>query len=217
MRIVIAGSGRVGSDLALRLADLGHDVSVVDSDESAFLRLGTTFNGTTHGGSAYDVDVLRDAGIAEADAFVAVTGSDNTNLMAVQLATQVFGVPETLARLDDPLRAVSYRALGVRYVAAAQLISKVIQEEVLDRGFRYHVTFAGGSTEILEFTLGPAANQLPIAALEAEDAVRIAAVRRGERTFIPGPDFALREGDLVVAAAKTAARDRIRRYVAEEH
>ena len=151
-----------------------------------------------------------------ADAFVAVTGSDNSNLMAVQLAKEVFGVPETVARLDDPQRAESYRALGVQYVPAADLISKVIQEEIVARDFRYHVTFTSGSTEIVEFTLGPAANQVPLAQLEHEDAIRVAAVRRGSRTFIPGDDFALREGDLVVAAAKAGSRDRIRKYLAEE-
>lgn len=216
MRIVIAGSGRVGSDLALRLAEQGHDVSVVDSRPEALARLGTTFNGTSHLGSAYDVDVLREAGIDEADSFVAVTGSDNANLMAVQIAKQVFGVPETVARLDDPQRADSYRALGVQYVAAADLVSKVIQEEVLDRGFRFHVSFPGGRTEIVEFVLGPAANQVPMSVLEAEDELRVAAVRRGSRTFIPHGDFALREGDLVVAAAKAGTRGRIRKYISEE-
>ena len=104
MRIVIAGSGRVGGDLAHELADHGHDVSVVDHSKTALEELGTTFNGSVHLGLAYVVGVLKEAGIEYADAFVAVTDSDNANLMAVQLAKAVFMVPKTIARLDDPSR-----------------------------------------------------------------------------------------------------------------
>ena len=105
MRIVIAGCGRVGSDLAIGLAEDGHDVSVVDHRDGVFRDLGTTFNGTTHHGVAYDIEVLREAGIEFADSFVAVTNSDNANLMSVQIAKQVFGVPHTIARLDDPAQS----------------------------------------------------------------------------------------------------------------
>ncbi|MCH8986141.1 MAG: NAD-binding protein, partial [Acidobacteria bacterium] len=70
MRVVIAGCGRVGSNLARSLADLGHDVSVIDDRPGVFKRLGSTFDGTTHDGRAYDVGILKDAGIESADAFI---------------------------------------------------------------------------------------------------------------------------------------------------
>lgn len=214
MRIVIAGCGRVGSDLALTLSEEGHDVSVIDNRPGVFDRLGSTFNGTTHEGLGYDVRLLRDAGIEFADAFVAATDSDNANAMAVQVAERVFGVPKTIARLDDPARADAYRALDVQFVPGAKLTSRVIHEQIVREEFSYHVTFSGGDVEIVEMIIGPEGAGLPVADLEVPDVLRVAAVYRGHRTLIPDGDFNLAEGDLVVASARTGARKKIRRYLA---
>lgn len=214
MRIVIAGCGRVGSDLAITLAEEGHDVSVIDNRPGVFDRLGSTFNGTTHEGLGYDVRLLREAGIEFADAFVAATDSDNANAMAVQVAQRVFGVPKTIARLDDPAREDAYRALDVQFVPGAKLTSKVIHEQVVREEFSYHVTFSGGDVEIVEMIIGPVGAGLPVRDLEVPDALRVAAIYRGHRTLIPDGDFVLAEGDLVVAAARSGARKKIRRYVA---
>jgi len=214
MRIVIAGCGRVGSDIAITLGEEGHDVSIIDKDESAFQRLGGTFNGTTHAGLAYDVRVLREAGIEFADTFVAVTSLDNANLMAVQVARSVFGVPRTLARLDDPARAEAYRAMAIRYVPAAQLVSRVIYEQIVEIEFDYHVTFPGtGNVEVVDMIVGDEAKGLTVAELELPNALRVAAVRRRSKTIIPDPDFELEPGDLIVAAARHGVRGKIRRFL----
>ena len=215
MRIVIAGCGRVGSDLAVTLAEEGHDVSVIDDRPDAFRRLGGTFNGTMHSGRAYDVRTLRDAGIEFADAFVAVTSSDNGNMMAVQLARSVFGVGKTIARLDDPARVEAYRALDIRYVAAAKLTSRVVHEQLVEEEFDYHVTFPGGDVAIVDLVLGTEAEGMTVAEFEVPDGLRIAAVRRKSRTIIPRPEFKLRNGDLVVAAARHGVRARVVRYLVD--
>lgn len=214
MRVVIAGCGRVGSDLALTLSEEGHDVSVIDNRPGVFDRLGSTFNGTTHEGLGYDVRVLRAAGIDFADAFIAATDSDNANAMAVQVAERVFGVPKTIARLDDPAREEAYRALGVQFVPGAKLTSKVIHEQIVREEFTFHVTFSGGDVEVVDMTIGPEGAGRPVSDLEIPGDLRVAAVYRGHRTFIPDRDFALAEGDLVVAAARTGARRKIRRFLA---
>ncbi|HEU4319161.1 MAG TPA: NAD-binding protein [Acidimicrobiia bacterium] len=214
MRVVIAGCGRVGSDLALTLSEEGHDVSVIDSRQGVFDRLGSTFNGTTHEGLGYDVKVLKAAGIEYADAFIAATDSDNANAMAVQVAERVFGVPKTIARLDDPAREEAYRALGVQFVPGAKLTSKVIHEQIVREEFNFHVTFSGGDVEIVDMTVGPGGAGRKVADLEIPDDLRVAAVYRGHRTFIPDRDFVLAEGDLVVAAARIGARRKIRRFLA---
>lgn len=214
MRIVIAGCGRVGSVLALTLSEEGHDVSVIDNRPGVFDRLGSTFNGTTHEGLGYDVRLLREAGIEFADAFVAATDSDNANAMAVQVAKRVFGVPKTIARLDDPAREDAYRALDVQFVSGAKLTSNVIHEQIVREEFSYHVTFSGGDVEIVEMIIGSEGAGLPVADLEVADDLRVAAVYRGQRTLIPDDDFALAEGDLVVAAARSGTRKKIRRYLA---
>lgn len=214
MRIVIAGAGRVGGDLANTLADAGHDVTVLDMSVEALDELGSTFSGTAQRGIAYDVGDLEEAGIRDADVFVAVTNSDNANLMAVEVAKKVFEVPRSVARLDDPAREDAYRALDVEYVAGAKLVARVIYESIIDPEFRFHTTFEEGDVEIVEFVLGVAAEGSGIADLEVDGQLRVAAVRRGEDVVIPDGSFALEVGDRVVAAARQGARSRVAKYLA---
>lgn len=217
MHVVIAGCGRVGSQLAQWLADAGHDVAVIDRRRQALDTLGKSFNGAVVEGLAYDVDVLREAGIESTDVFVAVTDSDNANLMAVEVARHVFGVTRTLARLYDPAREHAYRALDVKHVTGTKLIANVIFEQILAEEFQYHVTFEEGDVEIVEFVLSPEIAGLTVRDLQVRDRLRVAAVRRADHTFIPGDDFELKPGDLVVAAAREGTRGRIRKYIREEN
>jgi len=189
----------VGGDLAHAFADRGHDVSVVDVDKSALELLGTTFNGSVHHGLAYDVETLREAGIEYADAFIAVTNSDNANLMSVQLAKQVFMVPTTIARLDDPFREPAYQELDIDYVPASRLVSRVMFEKVVEKEFDFHLTFETGEVEIVD--------------MQVSGRLRVAAVRRGEDTVIPQDDFVLRAGDMIVAAARQGVSHKLRRYL----
>lgn len=213
MRIVIAGCGRVGSDLALHMAAEGHDVSIIDDRPERFRALGSTFNGTTHIGLPIDIRELRDAGIEFADAFVSVTNNDNTNVMSVQLAKQVFGVPRTLARLDEPGRAESYQALDIAYVAGAKLTANVIYARIVEDEFDYHVTFTGGDVEVVEMVLGREADGRTVSDLQVHNRFRICAVRRADQTYIPDDDFVLRQDDLVVASARSGVRDKVDRYL----
>jgi len=113
MRVVILGCGRVGATLAQMLDEEGHDVTIVDLNIDAFRRLSPEFKGTAVVGTGIDEDVLRRAGIEQADAFVAVTNGDNTNIMASQVAKRVFGVPKVVVRIYDPVREETYRKLGL--------------------------------------------------------------------------------------------------------
>lgn len=216
MRVVIAGSGRVGRQVALLLAEAGEDVSVIDERPEAEIELGTSFNGSFHVGVAFDVDALRAAGIEEAEAFVAVTNSDNINLMAVQVAKQVFDVPRAIARLDDPARERSYRALDIDFVAGAQLAAQVIAERLREPDFAYHVTFPTGDVQILEMIVGRRAAGVSVRALEREGGFRVAAVRREEQVFVATSDLELAAGDIVVAAVKLGAEAGIRAFLAAD-
>lgn len=114
MKVVIMGCGRTGSWLAKMLDDAGHEVSVVDWSERAFTRLPDSFRGHTLLGNGVDHDVLCQAGIESADAFVAGTSGDNRNIMAGQIAREVFHVPRVVARIKDPNRAEFFRRRGLK-------------------------------------------------------------------------------------------------------
>jgi len=101
----------------------GHDVSIIDSNPDSFRRLPESFQGETGLGTGIDVDVLKSAGIERADAFAAVTNGDNTNIMATQIAKEIFGVKKVLARIYDPGREGLYHELGLETVCPTTLIS----------------------------------------------------------------------------------------------
>jgi trk system potassium uptake protein TrkA len=128
MKIIILGCGRVGAYLARRLQDEGHRVTVIDQDSTVFARLGPGFSGHLVVGTGVDEDVLRRAGIEQADAFIAVTNWDNTNVMAAQVAKEVFHVHRVICRIYDHLREEIYRELGLETICPTLLDANCIQE-----------------------------------------------------------------------------------------
>jgi len=113
VKIVILGCGRVGALLATMLDREGHTVSVIDQSNAAFQRLPGEFQGSEFVGNGVDEDVLLRAGIKEADAFIAVTNGDNRNIMASQMAHDIFNVKKVVCRIYDPIRDETYRELGL--------------------------------------------------------------------------------------------------------
>ncbi|MDH4208363.1 MAG: TrkA family potassium uptake protein [Anaerolineae bacterium] len=130
MRVVILGCGRVGAQLAQLMLRAGHQVTVVDKDSASFGRLGAGFTGEVVLGTGIDEDVLLRAGIDEADAVVAVTSGDNTNVMAAQVAKEIFGVPRVICRINDPLREEIYRSLGLETICGTIWQANHIRESL---------------------------------------------------------------------------------------
>ena len=113
MNVVIVGSGRTGAFVAELLDQAGDTVSIVDVERAAFKRLPTLFKGSPVLGDGTDMDILRQAGVEKADAFLALTQGDNRNLMAAQIAKKIFGVEQVFAKVNDPIRANTYRGQGI--------------------------------------------------------------------------------------------------------
>jgi len=116
MKLVIVGCGRVGAMAAVALSKAGHQVTVIDSNRRAFDRLGSDFKGEMVFGNGIDEDVLRRAGIESADGFASLTNGDNRNIMAAQIALEIFKVPRVITRIYDPIREDVYRELGLNTV-----------------------------------------------------------------------------------------------------
>lgn len=130
-KIVILGCGRVGARLAQLMESDGYKVSIIDADPDALNRLPETFVGQTTLGTGIDADVLKTAGIEDADAFAAVTNFDNTNIMAGQIAKEIFGVPNVLARIYDPGRESLYHELGLETICPTTLVSTTARDIIL--------------------------------------------------------------------------------------
>jgi trk system potassium uptake protein TrkA len=120
MNAVVVGCGRVGSQVALRLAGDGWDVTVVDEKEEALVRLGESWRGGFIVGHGMDSEILLSAGIENANAVVVATNGDNTNLVIAQVAQKRFEVPCVVARILDPARAQFYAEQGLRTICPTQ-------------------------------------------------------------------------------------------------
>jgi trk system potassium uptake protein TrkA len=116
MHVLIVGCGRVGSGLARDLVTQGFDVAIIDESPEAFHLLGDDFPGEFVVGRALDWEVLREAGIERAVAFVACTDGDNTNIVIAQIAQKKYGIRCVVARVYDPLRAELFAQVGIRTV-----------------------------------------------------------------------------------------------------
>ena len=132
MRIVIMGCGRVGARLARMFDDEGHTVAVIDLNSEALLRLGETFNGVTVVGTGIDEDVLKRAGIEQAEVFLALTSQDNPNIMAAQIAQLRFNVPRVITRIYDPAREDTFHEMGMETICPTTLVASRIHAAVTE-------------------------------------------------------------------------------------
>ena len=130
MKVVIMGCGRVGAHLATLLDIEGHSITVLDIDAYSFRRLPPEFSGTALVGSGVDQEALRQAGIEESDAFVAVTQGDNRNVMAAQIAKHIFDVSKVVCRIYDPLRRELYNTLGIEAVSPTTIFAQLLKEKL---------------------------------------------------------------------------------------
>ena len=130
MNALIIGCGRVGSTIALQLHKEGWDVTVIDENEDALSRLGENWPGSFVVGHGMDTDLLRHAGIEEADAVVVSTDGDNTNIVIGQVAQKRFGVSCVVVRILDPARADFYAERGLRTVCPTKTAIDTLTEAV---------------------------------------------------------------------------------------
>jgi len=139
MFVLIVGCGRVGSSVARTMLKEGHEVSCLDEDPEAHARLEVNLEkswedsgGSFTVGTALESEALRQAGIEKADAFIASTDGDNTNIIIAQIAQQRFNVPKVVARILDPLRAEWYEQQGVHTICPTRVAIEMLEAEVLE-------------------------------------------------------------------------------------
>ena len=139
MFILIVGIGRVGSSVARTMLQEGHTVSCLDEDPESHARLEIGLDkswedlgGRYTVGTALEIEALEEAGIEQADAFVAATDGDNTNLVVAQIAQRRFEVPVVIARILDPYRAEWYESQGVHTICPTRTAIDMLNDEVRD-------------------------------------------------------------------------------------
>ncbi len=121
MRVVILGCGKLGSRLALKLTEAGHQIVVMDRDQEALKKLGPQFKGETLAGSAYIEENIQKILEENTDLFIAVTNNDNVNIMLSQWVKNKFKVPRVILRVYDPVIAGGFRQLGLEIICPTEM------------------------------------------------------------------------------------------------
>jgi trk system potassium uptake protein TrkA len=195
MRVIIMGCGRVGSELALELLKGGHEVTVIDKNPEAFWKYPPGDEARKLVGLGFDRDVLEEAGIKEADAFVAVSSGDNSNIVSARVALERYHVPKVVARIYDPRRAEIYERLNIPTVATTKWGIKQIQLMLFHDRQEVRESLGGGDLVRLRVPVPHHLVGKPATSLNVDGKILVAGVSRGGGGFIPTAASTLQEGD----------------------
>lgn len=212
MYIVIMGGGKVGEYLATVMLDQGHEVAVIEQARETADRLSIELQGQylIIQGDGTDSDFQEDAGIRHADVFVAVTGRDDDNLLACEIATRVFNVPRCIARVNNPKNRRIFNIVGIESVSSTLLIANMIEEEALMGSVGVVSALSRGDIVLFEMSV-PAHMRhfnpeegVPVDALDMPEGSSIAAIDRLEEgeAEVATPDSIMYPGDKAVVVAE---------------
>lgn len=215
MHIVIMGCGRVGSTLAHILEDKGHSVAIIDQNPEAFRRLRGGFRGRRVTGYGFDRDVLVEAGVEKASAFVAVSSGDNSNIISARVARETFGVENVVARIYDPRRAEVYQRLGIPTVATVRWTADQMLRRLLPEGSEPMWRDPSGEVVLAEVTVDPSWIGESVGALEGSAEIRVAFLARMGDAVVPNADTVIQEGDVIHVMARAADMERINEAVSQ--
>jgi len=200
----------MGAGLAQTLNLSGHAVTVVDNDPAAFGRLGPAFKGQTVVGVGFDRDVLLQAGIERADGLAAVTASDEANVVAARLASQVFHVPRVVARLYDTRQAEIYRRLGLQTIAPVTWGIHQIADLLCYSPLDTVLSLGSGEVDVVKTEIPPLLAGRTVNELMVPGEIQVVAISRGGTTFLPTLGTVFQNGDLVHLVVLAASADRLR-------
>lgn len=201
MYIIIAGGGKVGRYLTETLVNRGHEVLLIEKEKAKVEQYTEQFGGIVVQGDACEAQVLADAGIARADAMIAVTGDDEDNLVCCQVAKRKFKVGRVIARINNPKNERIFRALGIdATVSHTRALLEMIEQELPLSSFRHLRYIHDSNLEIVEIVIGPEspARDKAIGSLEFPQDSSILLVVRHGKALVPSGNLVLKEQDEIV-------------------
>ena len=208
MHIVIVGGGKVGRYLASSLIERKNTITVIERNRSHCQHLANMVDAEVILGDGTQPQTLQEAGIEHADCLVAVTGSDETNLVAVQLAKQQFHVPKAIARTNDPRNLETMRALGVDIpVSSTGIITRLIEQEIGAAEMHLLATLNKGRVSICTIVLPEDTHlhQKHLRDIRLPSGSLIVSIVRKDSMIIPNGSTILQAGDEVVAICEGAS------------
>jgi trk system potassium uptake protein TrkA len=218
MYIIVVGGGRLGYSLTKALLNEGHETLLIEKNAAVCERINKELGSICLRGDGCETGVLSEAGAGRADLFIAVTGEDEDNLVACQVAKYRFNVPRTIARVREPRNEQIFKQLGVDVtVNSTNIILERIEHEVPSHPLTQLFCINGDQRdlEIMDIrvvagapAVGKSVNELDL----PDRAVLGLVVRTDEKPFVPRGDTVFRSGDQVIAVAPGDIEDDLRAF-----
>ena len=205
MNIVIAGGGKIGYYLVKTLLPNRHTISIIEVKEQDCLKIADELEVAVVHGDCTDIEVLSESGVAGADVFIAVTGQDEDNLIACQLAKRNFQVKRTIARVNNPKNISVFEKLGVDLaLSSTSIFAELIERELDYDGVLTMIRLQRGDMAIIELTVkaGAMGCGLKIKDMTLPTESVLITIIRGDSSYIPNGHTVIRAGDVVYALCK---------------
>jgi len=195
----------------MRLSGQGHGVAIIDKNRRAFSRLPDDWPGTRVVGFGFDRDHLAQAGVDTAGALAAVTSGDNTNILTARIARETFQIPNVVARIYDPRRAVIYQRLGIPTVATVTWTTDQVARRLFPDNEVVEWTDPTGEIRLVERALPDQWVGRHIGGLIGGEEHTPVVVTRSGRARLATPELVGQEGDVVTFAVRASAVEELQR------
>ncbi len=218
MRMIVVGGGQAGRSLARLLLERRHEVCLIEKDRARCQKLADELDAAVFPGDGSTVSVLEAAGARKADCVMAVTGVDQVNLIAAQLAAGHFGAKKVIARVNDPRNAETFRSLGITdVVSSTELVVQLIEQEADSAHMHLIASLNQGKGEICSMTLpyNTAWEGMALKDVEFPKGTLVISLIREGRLTIPSGSTVLHAGDELVAVAEDRSRKALHRVLGE--
>lgn len=216
MKVVIVGGGKVGSHLANVLTEDRAAVVVVEQNPQHARELAEHTDALVIEGDGTDVRILEEADTEHANYLVAVTGSDEDNLVACQLARTAFGCEQVLARVNDPRNSRTFSALDVPHVSVTGLFVQILEQQLDVADLTRVATLGRGEAGLVEIEVPEGRSPAAVAALGLPDSAILAAIRRDEEVIIPSGTDQVLPGDRIMVVTFAHNEEEVRAVIRGE-
>lgn len=217
MKVIIIGGGKVGGHLARILTARKDSVVVIEMSETRAQNVAQQTRALVIEGDGTDVRILSEADCSHADYLIAVTGSDEDNLVACQLARTAFGCDRVLARVNDPRNEPTFEALGVPQVSVTGLFVQILGQHLEVQDLNRVAALGRGEAGLIEIEVPAARSPAAVAALGLPDSTVLAAIRRDDSIIIPTGTDQVLPGDKVMVVTFSHNEEEVRAVIRGEY
>lgn len=202
MKIILIGGGKLAYFLSKQFASKGYQITIINPDRSAATQLSRSLKATVICAEPTNLKTLEEAGAYQAEVVLSLTEQDEDNLIACQIAKKKFGIPRTIALVNDPDNKKIFEKSGITVAfSATQIISNLIEQQTGSEDIKTLIPVAEGKVNLTEITLqekAPAVGKT-LQELKLPKGTLIACILRKEEVIVPRGETILKAGDRLIS------------------